>query len=205
VRASNNGERTVGTGRDRATEKATAECAWKGLELKAHRVVWTAEVGPLPDADKWTIDHRCPEQIDKACCTPEHERLVPRGNNTRQRWKDERDAVKEPTQTFAIALFAGIDRPTVQQKAVGLDELRQLLSRFEVLTDKRRGRCRSPTEYAPDHTSRSKTPALPQSVRWFSTAIAYRPILNAWPMCAGSDIPLGRTRPQPRGGAWSFR
>jgi hypothetical protein len=51
-------------------------------------------------------------------------------------------------------LFAGIDRPAVAQKTVGLEELRKLLSRFEVLDDKRRGRCWSPTEYAPGHTTR---------------------------------------------------
>ncbi len=135
--------------------KGYGRVRWKGFELKAHRVVWTAEIGPLPDADKWTVDHRCPEQIDKACCTPEHERLLPRDNNTRQRWQDERKAASTTTGTFAIALFAGIDRPAVQQKAVSLDELRQLLSRFEVLNDKRRGRCWSPTRYADGATSRA--------------------------------------------------
>jgi hypothetical protein len=54
-------------------------------------------------------------------------------------------AVVVAVDTFTIALFAGIDRPAVQQKTVSLDELRQLLSRFEVLADKRRGRCWSPT------------------------------------------------------------
>jgi hypothetical protein len=57
-------------------------------------------------------------------------------------------------QRFAIALFAGIDRTAVEQKVVSLDELRQLLSRFEVLTDKRRGRCWSPTRYVDGMTSR---------------------------------------------------
>jgi len=40
---------------------------------------------------------------------------------------------------FAIALFAGIDRPRVQPRLLGLDELVQLLTRFEILSDKRGG------------------------------------------------------------------
>jgi hypothetical protein len=53
-----------------------------------------------------------------------------------------------------VALFAGIDRPTVQPKRLTLDELATLLSRFEVMADKRRGRCWSPTAYAVGHTTR---------------------------------------------------
>jgi len=136
-------------------QKAYGRVRWKGLELKAHRVVWTAEVGPLPDPDKWTLDHRCPEQIDKACCSPEHEGLVPRDNNTRLRWQREQAAAAGvSTETFAIALFAGVDRTAVEQKTVSLDELRQLLNKFEVLADKRRGRCWSPTRYAAGASSR---------------------------------------------------
>jgi hypothetical protein len=52
-----------------------------GQEFQAHRVIWTALVGPIPEDDEsdWTIDHRCPTDRDTACCTPEHERLLPRG------------------------------------------------------------------------------------------------------------------------------
>jgi hypothetical protein len=57
--------------------------------------------------------------------------------------------------SFTIALFAAIDRPAVEQRTLSLDELRQLLSRFEVLDDKRRGRCWSPTQYADSTSSRS--------------------------------------------------
>jgi hypothetical protein len=57
-------------------------------------------------------------------------------------------------QTFAVALFAGIKRPAVQQRMVSLDELVQLLGRFEVLNDKHRGRCWSPTLYGRGATSR---------------------------------------------------
>ena len=68
-----------------------------------------------------------------------------------------RDSRNGATQCFAIALFAGIDRPAVEQKTVSLDGLRQMLSRFEVLADKRRGRCWSPTRYADGATSRGNT------------------------------------------------
>jgi hypothetical protein len=145
--------------------KGYGRVRWKGLELKAHRVVWTAETGPLPDADKWTLDHRCPEQIDKACCTPEHERLVPRDKNTGLRW--ERQKAAAAPAGFAIALFAGIDRPAVEQRAVSLDELRQLLGRFEVLADKRRGRCWSPTRYAGGASSRGNAGVLEVSALVF--------------------------------------
>jgi hypothetical protein len=57
-------------------------------------------------------------------------------------------------QRFTVALFAGIERPTLQPLTLDLDELARLLSRFEVVQDKRRGRCWSPTAYAAGHTSR---------------------------------------------------
>jgi hypothetical protein len=47
-----------------------------------------------------------------------------------------------------------MDQPAVQPRTVSLDELAELLGRFEVLTDKRRGRCWSPTRYADGTTSR---------------------------------------------------
>jgi hypothetical protein len=137
--------------------KGYGRVRWAGREYQAHRVVWTALVGPIPEDDEsdWTIDHQCPTDRDTACCTPEHERLLPRGKNTRERWEREQNASVAAPSGFAIALFAGVDRPAVEQKAVGLDELRQMLSRFEVLDDKRRGRCWSPTRYAAGMTSRS--------------------------------------------------
>jgi hypothetical protein len=54
-----------------------------------------------------------------------------------------------------LALFEGIDRTAIDARSRSLDELRRMLSRFEVLGDKRRGRCWSPTEYAPGHTTRN--------------------------------------------------
>jgi hypothetical protein len=55
---------------------------------------------------------------------------------------------------FAIALFACVDRPAVEPRTVSLDELVDLLSTFDVLDDKRHGRCWSPTRYADGATSR---------------------------------------------------
>jgi hypothetical protein len=143
-------------------QKGYGRVRWKGRELKAHRIVWTAEVEPLPDPDKWTLDHRCPDGIDKACCTPEHEKLVRRPRNTRLRWERGQQAAAEihtklgnsVAEQFAIALFAGIDRPAVEQRTVILDELRVLLGKFEVLADKRSGRCWSPTIYVDGQTTR---------------------------------------------------
>src|SRR5439155_11386151 len=65
-------------------------------------------------------------------------------------------APEEPAaaDTFAIALFDGIDRPAVQPQTVSLEELAQLLGRFEVLADKRRGRCWSSTQYTDGAASR---------------------------------------------------
>jgi hypothetical protein len=59
-----------------------------------------------------------------------------------------------PTERFAIAQFAGYNLTAVEQRTVSLDELRQLLSKFEFLADKRRGRCWSPTKYADGIPSR---------------------------------------------------
>jgi hypothetical protein len=73
----------------------------------------------------------------------------------------------EAAECFAIALFAGIERPAVAQKTVSLDELRQMLSRFEVLADKRRGRCWSPTRYTADASSRGNAGVLEVSALVF--------------------------------------
>jgi len=147
--------------------KGYGRVRWKGQEYQAHRVVWTALVGPIPEGDDWTIDHGCPGGIDKACCTPEHEQVVQRPRNTRLRWERQQSAAAAAPAAFAIALFAGIDRPSVEQRTVSLDELRRLLSRFEVLDDKRRGRCWSPTEYADGATSRGNAGVLQVSALVF--------------------------------------
>ena len=63
-------------------------------------------------------------------------------------------STRAPANQFSIALFAGVSRPAVEQRIVSLDELRTMLNTFEVLKDKRRGRCWSPTQYADGATTR---------------------------------------------------
>ncbi|MDQ6675362.1 MAG: hypothetical protein M3069_32295 [Chloroflexota bacterium] len=70
-------------------------------------------------------------------------------------------------EAFAIALFAGVYKTAVEQKTVSLAELRQLLSKFEVLADKRRGRCWSPTCYADGACSRGNAGVLEVSAMVF--------------------------------------
>ena len=61
----------------------------------------------------------------------------------------------EPARTgFAIALFAGVDRPRVEPRTLSLEDLVDLLSTYDVLDDKRQGRCWSPTRYADGAPSR---------------------------------------------------
>ena len=59
-----------------------------------------------------------------------------------------------PADQFAIALFAGIGQPAVVQKTVSVGELRTMLVTFEILNDKHRGHCWSPTKYADGATTR---------------------------------------------------
>jgi hypothetical protein len=56
---------------------------------------------------------------------------------------------------FDIALFAGVDRPAIEQRTVSLDELSRLLTTFAELRDKRQAPCWSPTRYAKGATARS--------------------------------------------------
>jgi hypothetical protein len=86
---------------------------------------------------------------------------VPRAEHARREAKRRRDAEppadavpQTPETTFSIALFSAVDRPAVERRTVTLGELQQLLSRFEVLKDKRAGYCWSPTDYASSAISR---------------------------------------------------
>jgi len=130
----------------------------------AHRVVWRRCYGPIPigpNGKPLEVDHLCEITL---CQRPDHLDIVTRSENTRRRHArgkatpeptaDIRLKVGNSTATFPIALFAGVNRPTVEQRTVNLQELRQLLSRFQVLQDKRRGLCWSPTKYAHGATSR---------------------------------------------------
>jgi HNH endonuclease len=70
---------------------------WRGRHWRAHRLVWTLLVGPIPDG--LTLDHTChnddlscpggAECLHRACCNPEHLALATRGDNVRnsRRWQ----------------------------------------------------------------------------------------------------------------------
>jgi hypothetical protein len=117
----------------------------------AHLVVWRRCYPDKPIPKGMTVDHLCHVTL---CQRPDHlQGPVTRAENTRRRHARTLRPAESPNtpralQRFAVALFAGIDRPRVQPRVLALDELVQLLTRFEILADKRRGRCWSPTLYA---------------------------------------------------------
>lgn len=134
---------------------------------EAHRVVWRRVYGAIRDG--LTVDHVCGVTL---CQRPDHLELVTKAENTRRRHArphvapSTSDATRT-AQRFVVALFAGIDRPRLDQRTLALDELVGVLTRFEVLVDKRAGRCWSPTEYAPGLTSRGNVGVAAVSVLVF--------------------------------------
>jgi HNH endonuclease len=125
-------------------------------------VVWRRVYGPIPKGQD--VDHKCDVTL---CQRPDHLQLLTKRDNLKRRGptrgsgKRRRSSITSSQTSsvravprFAITLFAGIDRPRVQPRVVDLDELVQLLIRFEVLPDKRRGCCWSPTLYADSATTR---------------------------------------------------
>jgi hypothetical protein len=120
-----------------------------------HRVVWRRVYGSIPEG--FDVDHKCNVAL---CQRPDHLQLLTKPDNTRKRHqRAATDSMfpQTPTadQRFTVALFAGVDQTTVQSKMLSLEDLAAMLGRFEVLADKRRGRCWSPTEYRPGRTTRS--------------------------------------------------
>src|SRR5260221_3614566 len=116
----------------------------------AHLVVWRRVYPDKPIPKGWTADHLCRVTL---CQRPDLLERVTRAENTRRR--HHRPPVEygsthipSTSRTFAIALFAAIHRPSIDARSLSLDELIDLLSAFQVLEDKHRGRCRSPTRYA---------------------------------------------------------
>jgi hypothetical protein len=105
---------------------------------------------------------------------------------------------------FAIALFARVDRPAVDQGSVSLDELRQLLSTFQVLADTPR-----PLLVADENTPTARrpaaTPASRRSAVWCLIAIASHLIPIVSTASTGSAIRRTRTHPRRHAGAWSSR
>src|SRR5260221_6059143 len=116
----------------------------------AHLVVWRRVYPDKPIPKGWTAAHLCGVTL---CQRPALLERVTRAENTRRR--HHRPPVEygsthipSTSRTFAIALFAAIHRPSIDARSLSLDELIDLLSAFQVLEDKHRGRCRSPTRYA---------------------------------------------------------
>jgi hypothetical protein len=129
-----------------------------------HKVVWRRVYPDQPIPHGQDVDHRCEVRL---CARPDHLQILSKSDNLKRRGptRGTNKSVKDPAAEiqstignsaaeFAIALFERIDRPQLQTRTVTLAELATLLSRFEVLQDKRRGRCWSPTTYAAGHTSR---------------------------------------------------
>jgi hypothetical protein len=132
-----------------------------------HLIVWRRCFGPIPKG--LDVDHRCDVAL---CARPDHLQVLTKADNVKRRGptRGPKKRASDRSQTepaFAIAPFAGIERPTVAQKTVSLDELRPMLSRFEVLADKRRGRCWSPTRYAAGASSRGNAGVLEVSALVF--------------------------------------
>jgi hypothetical protein len=185
--------------------------------VRTYRWLYEHEHGALPKG--WTLDHTCHNEArargecaggktcrHRRCCELEHLEALPRGENSQRR--HEQPGVRSQAASTAastIALFAGIDRPAVEPKMVSLDELRQFLSKFEVLADKRRGRCWSPTIYADGQATRGNAGVAAVSCLVFDcdrvSPDAERLAGVYW---IGHTTP-GRTSPQRHAGAWSFR
>jgi hypothetical protein len=149
---------------------------WQGRYVRAARLLYTWQQGEIPKG--WTLDHTCRRHwcVETAHLEPitraEHARLeAERKRQDHQHeqvarsWApltdaggpDETDAggpITASTKTFDIALFKHIGKPQLEAKTVALDELVAMLGRFEVLNDKHRGRCWSPTKYRDGATAR---------------------------------------------------
>ena len=124
----------------------------------AHRVVWLRVYGAIPqgpDGKPLEVDHLCEVTL---CQRPDHLMLRTKRDNVQRRgatrgpnkrasgpqrnhWRRLPRSTAGVAPAFAIALFERIDRPHLQANAVTLHELTAMLSKFQVLDDKRRGRC----------------------------------------------------------------
>jgi len=134
---------------------------WRGKWVPVHRLVYTWKHGEIPLRHE--VHHTCGQRW---CGEVDHFVALPKGEHARQEGVRRRlakasglgkPAIVAAAETFEIALFAGVDKPGVERKTLDLVELRQALSTFEVLSDKRRGRCWSPTRYADGARTRANT------------------------------------------------
>jgi len=131
-----------------------------------HKVVWRRVYPDRPIPRGQDVDHKCEVTL---CARPDHLQILSKGDNLKRRGptRGVNRSAKDPAAeiqpkigksaaatSFAIALFERIDRPRLQARTVTLSELVRMLTRFEVLDDKRLGHCWSPTKYASGTTSR---------------------------------------------------
>jgi len=121
-----------------------------------HKVVWRRVYGPIPcgrNGKPLEVDHKCKVTL---CQRPDHLQVLTKRDKVKRRGAT-RGPRKQTSAThqLAIALFAGYDRPAVEQRTVSLEDLVDLLTTFDELADKRQARCWSPTLYAEGATSRA--------------------------------------------------
>lgn len=57
------------------------QISWRGKKWMTHRAMWTAQVGPIPNDDDWTLDHLC---FNRACVNVKHMEVVTRIENSRR-------------------------------------------------------------------------------------------------------------------------
>src|SRR5205807_922217 len=94
----------------------------------SHRVVWRRVYGPIPtgpNGKTLEVDHKCDITL---CQRPDHLRLLTKGDNVKRRGPTRGPNKRDPdteippkagnstAQSFAIALFDAVDRPTVQAR-----------------------------------------------------------------------------------------
>jgi hypothetical protein len=185
-----------------------------------HKVVWRRVYPGRPIPGGVEVDELCEIPL---CVRPDHLDLKTKRDNVKRRGatRGPNKRVKDPiaeiqpkidnsaatTTEFTIARFDRIDRPNVRSWTVTLSQLVTMLRKFEVLDDKRRGQCWSPTKYAAGATSRGNAgdeavsalvfdcDRVPpdekrlNGVRWIAhTTWSHRPEAPRWrvviPLCA---------------------
>jgi len=109
----------------------------------AHLVVWRRCFPDKRIPRRWTVDHACWVTL---CQRADHlQGPVTRAENTRRRHQRRQTvSLRRPQQrrpcSASVTFFTGVDRPTVDQRTLNLEDLVDMLTTFEVLDDKRRRR-----------------------------------------------------------------
>jgi Type IV secretion-system coupling protein DNA-binding domain len=128
---------------------------WRGGYRRAGRLLYGWQRGEIPAG--YTLDHVCRQRW---CVEVAHLEPVPRAEHARREIKRQRVDRKVapttmPVPSFAVSLFKAVDQPMLTRQVLTIVELEHLLTTFDKLGDKRRGRCWSPTEYDTSASSRS--------------------------------------------------